>query len=237
MAFIDHSLTYKQRNLRNIVHQFRLRGILRYIAALKRDHNLDQHCSYADFGCSTGFITDKISRLLEPHVACGFDHNVDNLTAARQQYPKIKFYPIDLNSHAIIDQRFDIVTCFETLEHVGNVTSAVLTIIQSLKPGGVGLLVVPIECGKLGFLKCVAKFLYGYDLSELKDDDREVKWMAYLRSLLIGDRMSKYRNPPRPGWGTHFGFDYRDVDDALISTGCVWHRFRVGINIFYSIQV
>ena len=68
---------------------------------------------------------------------------------------------------------------------------------------------VPIEIGWIGFLKYVVKrFVFRYDLPLLCSDRQ------YAAALLKGERISRFR-PPAPGYGTHFGFDYRDVDEIL----------------------
>ncbi|MFL9909284.1 class I SAM-dependent methyltransferase [Paraburkholderia sp. RL17-337-BIB-A] len=227
-------MTYTKWRLKNIPHMVRLRAILKqttfFLAFRGRPGNL-----YADFGCSNGFITSKIVNILKPNRATGFDHAEENLSIARQRYSNITFSHIDLNRPRSFATKFDVVTCFETLEHVGDVHNAVNTVIGAIEHGGVALIVVPIEHGLIGLVKLVVKLLYGYNLDELANNEQRVSLKAYLTSLLTGRRMSAFRDRARPGWGTHFGFDYRDVSDALAGLPVTYRSFRIGFNMFYRI--
>ena len=104
-------------------------------------------------------------------------------------------------------------TCFETLEHVGDPNTALSNILNGMKPGGVAIVTVPIEIGWRGILKFAIKTgCYGYDLTELPR--RPGLFRGYVSALVKGDRLSRFRDK-RQGWGTHFGFDHRDIDDRL----------------------
>jgi hypothetical protein len=105
------------------------------------------------------------------------------------------------------------VTCFETLEHVGELANSLTNLLALTRHGGTLVLTVPIEVGAIGTLKFIAKMFYRYNLGELPAR-RNLSWM-YFSDLIRGTRMSKFRDR-RPSWGTHFGFDYRDVDDFLL---------------------
>ncbi|MCH8569606.1 MAG: class I SAM-dependent methyltransferase [Balneolales bacterium] len=60
------------------------------------------------------------------------------------------------------------VTCFETLEHVGDFNTALNNILGLCSPGGAVIITVPIEIGPWGIGKFVVKrFVYGYSLHEL----------------------------------------------------------------------
>ena len=164
--------------------------------------------NYADFGCSNGFITNQIVELLGVFDATGYDYS-DNVLVGPGLYPKIRFERLDLNIvHDNLDH-YELVTCFETLEHVGNIASAVQNICQSRGPDGVILVSVPIEIGWIGLAKYIVKRLFfRYELPLLCND------FKYIAALLRGERISRYRKT-EAGYGTHFGFDYRDVDELL----------------------
>ncbi len=230
---IDHSRTYTEIRFRNVPHLIRLRAILRQVPALQSRLPTGAHpIRYADFGCSNGLITERVATLLAPCEAEGFDFNEENLQIAREARKGVKFSKINLNAEVGIRDRYDFVTCFETLEHVGNVKNAVRNIVSSLRPGGLGLIVVPIEHGPIGLMKFAVKLAYGYKLCELGNG---MSICSYLCHLLTNRRMSDVRDPARSGWGTHFGFDYRDVADALASESCQFSSYRIGFNRFYEI--
>lgn len=185
--------------------------------------------NYADFGCSNGFITNQIVGLLGISDATGYDYS-DNVLVGSGLYPRIRFQRLDLNIvHDNLD-RYELVSCFETLEHVGNVKSAVANVCQSRTPEGFILISVPIEIGWIGLLKFLIKrFLFRYDLPLLCKD------FEYIAALLRGERISRYRKP-ESGYGTHFGFDYRDIDELLVRyAGAPIKAWNSGTTRFYFI--
>lgn len=202
---VDHSLTYRKFRLRNVPHIFRLKKIKQVVA-----QNFSMHdARYADIGCSNGYITDIVSHLISASETVGFDHS-DNLDIARQNYPDHQFSFIDLNQACDNFSKFHIVTCFETLEHVGDVKMAIRNMIGMLEKGGVLIISVPIEIGPWGLVKYLLKRgIYRYDLP-LVCGDKE-----YLYALLKGLDISAYR-PELDGYGSHFGFDYRIIDRFLL---------------------
>jgi SAM-dependent methyltransferase len=224
----DHSLTYRVRSLRNLPHRMRLRAIEREVRRLDLGGG-----TYADFGCSNGFVTERIRRLTGAARAWGFDHLEEHLEIGRAQYPAIEFSLLDLNQATSTPTRFDFVTCLETLEHVGDLETAIDNLLAATKPGGTALITVPVEVGLRGVAKFAAKMAYGYTLSELPR--ARALWRRYVIALLTGRRMSQFRDRRR-GWGTHFGFDYRDLDDALRRNGVQFRAWNGGTTRFYVIQ-
>jgi SAM-dependent methyltransferase len=226
---LDHSLTYRVHSLRNLPHRMRLRAIEREARRL----NLGAGLSYADFGCSGGYITERVRRLTRAGRAWGFDHLEAHLARGRRQYPAIEFSLIDLNQPNAEVPPCDFVSCFEMLEHVGNLEAAIGNLLAAIKPGGMALVTVPIEIGPQGIAKFIAKMAYGYSLSELPQ--APALFRRYVMALLTGARMSRFRDQRR-GWGTHFGFDYRDVDDALWRYGEPFRAWNHGTTRFYCIR-
>jgi SAM-dependent methyltransferase len=208
---IDHSLIYKSNSVWHWHHRRRLEIVLDAVAA----EWPDGAGSYADVGCSNGHITNLVVERTKVATACGFDHSDDLLEAARSRYPEIKFSKVDLNQPVDWPRQFDVVTCFETLEHVGDLNMAVKNLVACVRTGGKLILSVPIEIGPWGVAKFFAKLSRGYKLDELPGD---VTVWRYAKALLLSERMSTFRDA-RSGWGTHFGFDFRDVDEALERLG------------------
>ncbi|GAB5488637.1 MAG: hypothetical protein Pars2KO_22070 [Parasphingorhabdus sp.] len=214
---IDHSETYKLTKLKYVPHIVRLRAIRRVVKKYGVGHG-----SLADFGCSNGFITKIISEDLQASSAKGFDHS-ENIEVARSNYHNISFDYIDLNKTQDVALQYDTVTCFETIEHVGKPEMAIKNLLNSRSKDGVIIISVPIEVGFVGIVKYfVKRVLYRYPL------ELNVEAKQYFQSLLKGDRISQYRGEA-DGFSTHFGFDYRDIDDILSSLGCedyqTWRSF------------
>jgi 2-polyprenyl-3-methyl-5-hydroxy-6-metoxy-1,4-benzoquinol methylase len=210
---VDHSLTY-QRGLRNFPHRRRLQAI---IAALTRG-DAPAVDSYADVGCSNGYVTAIIGERLRPNRIVGFDHAEGHLERARREHPGIEFRLIDLNRPLPAGhEAFDLVTCFETLEHVGNLEQAIANLWAMTRPRGTLFLTVPIESGARGLVKFLIKVgLFRYSLNELPP--RRRRTLSYVGALAANRNLASFRDR-RHGWGTHFGFDWREVERLLRARG------------------
>ena len=226
---VDHSLTYKVRSLRNLPHRMRLRAIEREIRRLVLKPGL----TYADFGCSNGFLTALVAGWIRPGRTIGLDRSEEQVRLANMHHPEIEFVQFDLCEAGSGPLQGDFVTCFETLEHVGNLEAAVGNLLSAIRPGGAALVTVPIEMGPRGVAKFAVKMAAGFDLSELPQSPGLLR--RYIGALLTGDRMSRFRND-RSGWGTHFGFDYRDVDAALTRRNAAFEACNSGTTRFYRIR-
>lgn len=210
---VDHSLTYRG-GLRNLPHRRRLRAI---VAALRRD-GAPAIGAYADVGCSNGYVTAILQQHLQPARTVGFDHMESHLERGRREHPHIEFRLIDLNrplppGH----ETFDLVTCFETLEHVGRLDQAIVNLLALTRSGGTLFITIPIESGPRGLAKFLLKVgLFRYSLDELPP--RPKRFWRYLGALAADRNLSSFRDE-RDGWGTHFGFDWREVERILRANG------------------
>lgn len=230
---IDHSQTYKTRAMRHLPHRIRLKTILALLAAR---NNLDGK-TFADFGCSNGYITNIIAERFPFGAAHGFDYEEEHVTRAGENYPHIAFATANLNS-AEPSGVFDVVTCFETLEHVGKLESALDQLIASTAAGGLLFISVPVEIGVRGLVKFVAKSVvyrsrYASHLKELSPSP--IGW-DYFWSLMLYRDISHFRND-RDRWGTHYGFDYRAIDRILATKGLRFTATNRFTSRFYLIDV
>ncbi|MCD6379330.1 methyltransferase domain-containing protein [bacterium] len=226
---LDHSLTYKDRSFRNFPHRRRLRHIFKVI----KEEVLINHrvITYADIGCSNGYLTNLIADFLKTAEVYGFDHSA-NLEIAKGRYPLFNFSFIELNEQADVG-KFDFVTCFETLEHIGNCGVALSNLLRSTSEGGTLLVTVPIEIGLVGIIKFLVKTLFfRYRLNELPG---RTLYFKYLISLVLRRNMSNFRDN-RSGWSTHFGFDYRLIDRYLKSNVIKYRAENIMTSRFYIIK-
>lgn len=228
---VDHSLMYKAKGLKNIAHQLRLKAIIKEI---KKNAGNRQIVSYADIGCSNGFVTNIIATMLEPNTIVGLDCKQKHLTKGKNDYPYIKFCNFNLNVLGAANEEYDLVTCFETLEHVGKISNALANILKSCKRNGLIIITVPIEIGVVGYLKYIVKTrIYGYKLDELGIQDTK----HYERDLLNNNDISKYRCEKKGSYGTHFGFDYRIIDQYLKSRHIEYKAKNKLFTRFYFIHM
>tara|TARA_B110000977_G_C11088386_1_gene495703 strand:- start:6126 stop:6836 length:711 start_codon:yes stop_codon:yes gene_type:complete len=197
----DHSITYKQWRLRNIPHIMRLRYQKKIISKIKPK----KISLYADVGCSTGYITHILSEILSPEVTLGMDFS-ENINSARKTYSNYSFERLDLNTIADFDVKADFITCFETLEHVGDLVNALENLKKLLDKKGILIISVPIEVGYVGVLKYLLKRLLYRDSFPFPGSE-----LNYIWDLLSGNDIMHYRKTAS-GYSSHFGFDYRVID-------------------------
>lgn len=145
----------------------------------------------------------------------GLDRNPDWLELApRKGIFRTQFHFLDLNvPNEDWKEVFDVSTCFETFEHVGKYRVAVRNVCSSVKPGGFALLSVPNEVGIPGVVKFLGRrVLRGERYEQVLEGKSQ--W-AYLRALLNGGDIERFRQPPREIWGPHLGFDIRQFESFL----------------------
>ena len=200
---VDHAYTYRSHSLRHWHHRARLRQLIREV-----EHVAGEASSIADIGCSNGYITNLLQQVCKGEVR-GFDYLPELIDQARQAYPHLEFQRADLNRSTKWKQTFDLVCCFETLEHVGDCPSALRNLRAALRPGGTLIVSVPVETGLWGVGKFCAKTLMGYPFDEISASRAE-----YFRALLRGGDVSRFRKKSYT-WGTHYGFEWRGVEQAI----------------------
>ena len=227
--YID--LTYTDGKLKNLPHRFRLKSIFRVIE--KEGLKTKKDLTYADIGCSNGFLTNLVARYVNPSMTMGFGHGEEQLEKGREKFPHIEFDFFELNEPTDVG-KFDFVSCFETLEHVGDLDVAIENLINTTTHGGGTLLItVPIEVGLIGTFKFLLKTkFYKYNLDELPGENL---YFRYLKTLLANGDLSAFRDD-RNGWGTHFGFDYRLVTEKLSALNVDFQSFKKGTTKFYVVK-
>ena len=213
MVFV-HESSYKGIHPFSFFHRTRLRRVVETMRSL----SLPARAAVADFGCSNAFFFSELLHALPEAGSMrlfGFDHSSELLAAARSRnLDNAVFDYVDLNEPPRTREHlFDVVTCFETLEHVGNVPNAIETLLAACKPGGALLISVPNELGLPGLLKYSARKVFRRRPYE--SFFREQSESRYVWRLLTGQSISVFRDPDADGWGPHLGFDWRVVLDHL----------------------
>lgn len=209
-----HAATYRGINPVAALHRRRLGRILQLLGRL----DLAQKGRWADFGCSDGFILSLIrgGPLKALHWRCdGFDYSEALLDLARERnLPDTDFHLLDLNVPSTgWEGNFDVVTCFETLEHTGNYKNALRNLVEACAPGGWIIISVPNEVGVPGLTKFLGRRLIRRNpYGDFFQDRSEVR---YLWHLLANRDLESFRRPPASGWGPHLGFDSRKLFQVI----------------------
>ena len=199
---IDHSATYQSRRILHWHHRARLRQVIEEVTRIRKAS------SVADIGCSNGYVTNILSELCRGRVY-GFDYHPELVECAHSAYPHIEFQRADLNQRIKWERTFELVCCLETLEHVGDLNSALENVFAAVQDGGTLIVTVPVETGVWGFAKYCMKTLAGYSMDEIGAGRGE-----YFLALLMGWDISQFRGEAYT-WGTHFGFEWRILEEHI----------------------
>jgi len=100
------------------------------------------NAKYLDIGCSNGRVAMKIAEKIRTNDVSGID--IANINDARKN--GVKAVSVDLNEDIKFpykDKTFDVITCFDTLEHIYNTDFCVKEIKRILKDDGYAIIIVP----------------------------------------------------------------------------------------------
>jgi 2-polyprenyl-3-methyl-5-hydroxy-6-metoxy-1,4-benzoquinol methylase len=99
-----------------------------------------------DAGCGEGYGARLLMQLGGARRCVGVDVDERTVAAARDRYADVEgleFEAGDVTSLPFADDSFDVVTCFETIEHVAAQRDAVRELARVLRPGGALLISSP----------------------------------------------------------------------------------------------
>lgn len=172
--------------------------------------------SLLDFGTADALMI-KLVKATHPAVACvGYDPHMDE--GAGDVSAEFRDVELVTDIGALAGRRFDIVTCFETLEHFTTraANERVDEIVGLAKPDGRIVVSVPIEIGPASLFKNVVRAAIG--------KPHPGTTVASVMASLF------YRPVERPAEKaggyipSHVGFDYRVVPGLFAARG--WHCVR-----------
>lgn len=211
----SHELTYKYRGIDGMIHRSRLRKIFELFGKI----DIASAGKLADFGCSNGYIISLLKERIfngKSWDFYGFDYEENLLMLAKKRgLENTQFLSLNVNipQDGHLNNRFDIVTCFETLEHVGNIENAFTNLYNACKQGGKILFTIPNEKGFPGIIKFLGRGIlrkntYG---EFFKNESR----LNYLRCLLLNKPINTFRARNIECWGEHLGFDWRTFENFI----------------------
>lgn len=73
-----------------------------------------------DVGCASGYMTNEISKIMPQATLTGVDVYSKSLAFGKKVYPQIKFIKADAHQLPFVTSSFDLVICYEVIEHVVN---------------------------------------------------------------------------------------------------------------------
>ena len=210
-----HEKSYSKTNLVSVIHRNRLKEIIKIIS--KYFYKKNKGILWADFGCSDGFIIEQVQKSLKPikfDKIIGFDHSHDLINFANKRNLKNStFKYFNMNEVQDSMQKFDLVTCFETVEHVGNQNNAIKNLFDHIKKDGLLILAVPNETGLIGIIKFLGRYILRLNpYGNFFDGQSRI---SYLSHLIKNNSINNFRKNNQEGYGPHLGYDYRDTEKIL----------------------
>jgi 2-polyprenyl-3-methyl-5-hydroxy-6-metoxy-1,4-benzoquinol methylase len=200
---------FDTRGIRALPHRLRLNGLLERLGR----HDFSSG-SYADVGCGDGYVTTQVMQVTHARSCDGLDFDSTLLESGEKAFADIRFIQCNLNTGVNLPTQYDFVTCFETLEHVTNLTVAVKNLLSLTKPGGLLILTVPIEVGFIGTTKFLAKTVLWQDRLTEAFSPYPGMHRQYLKALVLDHGISQFREQGNTlgYWPGHWGFDYRKIE-------------------------
>ena len=218
--------------VQSLPHKLRMR---RVFARLRKYDMFGK--DYADVGCANGSITKQIATLVKAQGCFGLEFEQPSIDEGRRLHPEISFHAYDLAEPLQGIGPFDLVTCFETLEHVLDLPLALGNLLETVKPGGTLVITVPIEIGWIGATKFILRGIRQNDWpNTLFGKPFRFNW-GYFWTVLVKGDVSKFRRSTenRVQWMGHWGFDYRKIDSALDTHGATYRAKNLMTTRLYEI--
>lgn len=131
---------------REIKHNFLLR-IWHQNRCSRADKILDGHQprQILDIGCHGGMMTEKIGKKFPGAQVFGIDISSQAIEYAKKLRPQISFQAGEATKLPFKDESFDLVTCFDILEHIPNPGKALAEMNRVLTKSGQILIEIPTE--------------------------------------------------------------------------------------------
>ena len=102
-----------------------------------------------DVGCASGYMISEIAKAYSKRQYFGIDVYDKSIDFAKKRYPSIKFKVSSADKLPYKDNFFDVVLCYETIEHVENPKECLLEMKRVLKKDGT--LILCMDSGSLLF--------------------------------------------------------------------------------------
>lgn len=102
-----------------------------------------------DIGCAGGFMTNKIALMFPKSKVYGIDVYPDAIAYAKSQFPHIHFKSADAHHLPFAKDSFDLVVCYETIEHVLDPKKILKEMKRVIKKDGT--VIIAMDSGNLMF--------------------------------------------------------------------------------------
>lgn len=119
------------------------------LANFKNIINSSVYDNILDVGCASGSFTNNISKIFPQARITGIDVYSNAIEHGKKVYPHINFILADAHNIPLKNDSFDLVVCYETIEHLTNPLDALKEMQRVLKKDGSAL--IAMDSGSLLF--------------------------------------------------------------------------------------
>lgn len=98
--------------------------------------------SLLEIGCGTGFVLSGIEREFPDLALSGSEIHIAGLRHAASRLNRAELFQMDAREIPFADE-FDVIGCFDVLEHITEDSDVLLQIFKAIRPGGGILITVP----------------------------------------------------------------------------------------------
>lgn len=102
-----------------------------------------------EVGSASGYMISEIAKKHPRVKFCAIDAYAGAIKYAKREYPHINFVKAEAEKLPFKNNRFDLILCYETIEHVRNPQKAILEMKRVLR--GNGQLILAMDSGNLAF--------------------------------------------------------------------------------------
>ncbi|KKR81589.1 MAG: hypothetical protein UU73_C0001G0135 [Candidatus Daviesbacteria bacterium GW2011_GWA1_41_61] len=139
----------------NYYHQGVTKNLLQWIwhtskiKAFKQIVQQKKFIKILDVGCSGGFMTSKVAEIFPRSQVFAIDAYPDAINYAKSRFPHINFQVADAHHLPFPEDSFDLIICYETIEHVLNPQKILQQMRRVVKKNGT--VIVAMDSGNLMF--------------------------------------------------------------------------------------
>lgn len=175
--------------------------IARHLSAYRFSKDYILGRSVLDIGCGEGYGSFYLASVAESVKALDYDNAVIDYAKDKYQKDNLRFYTMDVNNLSSLNDRFDVVTSFQVIEHIRDPDGFLKNIKNLLKENGVFICSTP---NKRDASPCRDTPLNKFHVKEyLCDEFKELLGRSFravdLFGLRRGRRLNLYRRLKKIG--------------------------------------
>jgi ubiquinone/menaquinone biosynthesis C-methylase UbiE len=166
-----------EKSVRLIPSFIPIKSLISHITQYKFSSKHLQGLKVLDIACGTGYGSEILR--LRGNTVLGVDINPDNIRIAKTNFPEVSFQFGDAeNLLDFQNESFDAINSIQTIEHLGHPKRAIKGFYRILKPKGIFVGAIPINCKHKLDADSEAKEVYFFNDCKtlISSEFEEIQW-------------------------------------------------------------